>query len=104
MFQYFKDKKEGFVEYPEYSEAARQKKEPVQPAPDPVIEKKEAVTVPKVFLRTDLKVDLHQKLLGLVNLSALEKMDRASISRDLSPILRELLEQERIALNAQEYG
>ena len=31
-------------------------------------------------------------------------MSRAGISRELSPILRELLEKERIALNAQEYG
>jgi pilus assembly protein CpaF len=58
----------------------------------------------KSFLRTDLKVHLHQKLIDLVDLSVLEKMDRAAISQQLAPILRALLDKERIALNTLEYG
>ncbi len=104
MFKYFQDKKETApaekAEKAPETQAAPLK-EPAPRAPEPVIEKE---AEQKVFLRTDLKVRLHQKLLDLVNLSALEKMDRASISRELAPILRELLEKERIALNAQEYG
>jgi len=56
------------------------------------------------LLSTNLKVRLHQKLLDFVNLEALEEMDRSSIARELAPILRELLEKERVALNSQEYN
>ena len=35
-------------------------------------------------LHTDLKVELHQRLLGLINLSALEKMSRAQIEEELA--------------------
>ena len=56
------------------------------------------------LLPTDLKVKLHQELLDMVNLSALEKMDRDTIARELGPIVKELLTKERVALNAQEYN
>jgi len=93
MFQHLKQTQE-------YPKAAHHKEPPLN-EPAPAVS--EGTPARKNFLRTDLKVYLHQKLIDLVNLSALEKMGRADISRELSPILRELLEKERIALNAQEY-
>ena len=52
--------------------------------------------------RTDLKVSLHQKLLDLINLDVLDKMDRAHIAKELRPIVKDLLSKERKALSQQE--
>ena len=105
MFQYFKDKTPAQVKNAEplvsVAPSAPQQKQKDIPAPQM---EEEAYVEQKGFLRTDLKVSLHQKLIDLVNLTALETMDRTAIARELSPILRELLEKERIALNAKEYG
>jgi pilus assembly protein CpaF len=50
-------------------------------------------------LHTDLKVELHQRLLGLINLSALEKMSRAQIEEEVGDIVLEELDKQRHALN-----
>ncbi|HYH17744.1 MAG TPA: CpaF family protein [Azospirillum sp.] len=51
---------------------------------------------------TDLKVTLHHKLLEIINLSAIEKMDREEIARDVSELVKELLDQAQEALNTAE--
>ena len=53
-------------------------------------------------LHTDLKVELHQQLLGLINLSALEKMSRAQIEEEVGDIVLEELDKQRHALNHAE--
>jgi pilus assembly protein CpaF len=53
-------------------------------------------------LHTDLKVELHQRLLGLINLSALEKMSRAQIEEEAGDIVLEELDKQRHALNHAE--
>ncbi|MEO6112823.1 MAG: CpaF family protein [Sphingomicrobium sp.] len=53
-------------------------------------------------LHTDLKVELHQRLLGLINLSALEKMSRAQIEEEAGGIVLEELDKQRHALNHTE--
>ena len=53
-------------------------------------------------LHTDLKVELHQRLLGLINLAALEKMSRAQIEEEVGDIVLEELDKQRHALNHAE--
>jgi pilus assembly protein CpaF len=53
-------------------------------------------------LHTELKVELHQRLLGLINLSALEKMSRAQIEEEAGDIVLEELDKQRHALNHAE--
>ena len=53
-------------------------------------------------LHTDLKVELHQRLLGLINLSALDKMSRAQIEEEAGGIVLEELDKQRHALNHTE--
>ena len=50
-------------------------------------------------LHTDLKVELHQRLLGLINLSALETMSREQIQDEVGDIVLEELDKQRHALN-----
>lgn len=53
-------------------------------------------------LHTDLKVELHQRLLGLINLSALETMSREQIEDEVGDIVLEELDKQRHALNQAE--
>jgi pilus assembly protein CpaF len=53
-------------------------------------------------LHTDLKVELHQRLLGLINLSALETMSREQIQDEVGDIVLEELDKQRHALNHAE--
>jgi pilus assembly protein CpaF len=53
-------------------------------------------------LHTDLKVELHQQLLGLINLSALETMSREQIQDEVGDIVLEELDKQRHALNHAE--
>jgi pilus assembly protein CpaF len=53
-------------------------------------------------LHTDLKVELHQRLLGLINLSALENMSREQIEEEVGDIVLEELDKQRHALNQAE--
>lgn len=48
---------------------------------------------------TELKVALHQQLLDLINLPALEKMSREQIEDEVGDIIREQLAGQRFALN-----
>ena len=51
---------------------------------------------------TDLKVELHQHLLDLINLSALDTMSRAQIQDEVGDIILEELGKQRHALNQVE--
>ena len=64
------------------------------PAPAPAAS--ETVTVapepkqpeaPRMDVKTELKVELHQNLLGRINLAALESMTRDQVSKDIGDIL-----------------
>jgi pilus assembly protein CpaF len=52
---------------------------------------------------TGLKVHLHEKLLGMLNLSALDKISREDLGRELSAIIHDILTSEGVVLNAGEY-
>ena len=82
--------------------------QPVAPAPvtpvkdsEPVSDAREAARVQK---NTELKVLLHEKLLSMLNLSALDKVTRSDLSQQLSPVIREMLSDEGIVLNMGEYN
>src|SRR3954454_23607511 len=51
---------------------------------------------------TDLKVELHQRLLDLINLQALEQMSRAQIEAEVGDIVAEELAKQNHALNHAE--
>jgi pilus assembly protein CpaF len=51
---------------------------------------------------TELKVELHQRLLDLINLQALEKMSREQIEAEVGDIVREELGKQNHALNHAE--
>jgi pilus assembly protein CpaF len=51
---------------------------------------------------TELKVSLHQSLLDLINLAALENMSRAQIQEEIGDIVAEQLAQQKHALNLAE--
>src|SRR5688572_21304247 len=52
--------------------------------------------------KTDLKVELHQRLLDLINLSALDQMSRAQIEDEVGDIVAEELAKQNHALNQSE--
>ena len=52
--------------------------------------------------KTDLKVELHQRLLDLINLSALDQMSREQIQAEVGDIVAEELGKQNHALNQQE--
>jgi pilus assembly protein CpaF len=53
-------------------------------------------------VHTDLKVELHQRLLDVINLSALDKMSRAQIEAEVGDIVAEELAKQNHALNQAE--
>src|SRR5881398_702555 len=53
-------------------------------------------------LHTELKVELHQRLLGLINLQALEQMSREQIEAEVGDIVAEELGKQNHALNHAE--
>ena len=91
------------------------RKQGVAPAPDarpadPVAQPV-AKAAPKILaapepsrsdIKTDLKVELHQKLLDRINLAALESMTREQVGRDIGDIVAEMLKELNHALNLAE--
>ena len=53
-------------------------------------------------MHTDLKVELHQRLLDLINLQALDKMSREQIEAEVGDIVAEELAKQNHALNQAE--
>jgi pilus assembly protein CpaF len=52
--------------------------------------------------KTSLKVEIHQRLLDVINLSALDTMPRDQIRHEITDIINELLAQQNYALNLVE--
>jgi pilus assembly protein CpaF len=52
--------------------------------------------------QTELKVELHQRLIDLINLQALETMSRAQIEAEVGDIVAEELAKQNHALNKAE--
>ena len=51
----------------------------------------------------DLKTRLHERLLDMLNLSAIEKVAPSDLRREVSTIVNQLLAKEGVALNAKEF-
>ncbi len=61
-----------------------------------------APEIRRIDLYTELKVDLHQKLIERINLSALDTMSREQVGRDIGDIVQEMLKEVNHALNLVE--
>jgi pilus assembly protein CpaF len=62
----------------------------------------QAAETREMDMKTDLKVELHQKLLDRINLAALESMTREQVGRDIGDIVAEMLKEMNHALNLAE--
>ena len=92
-----------------FTKTAEAAKKVLEPAPTTVATiiatpESDAREAAKVQRNTELKVYLHEKLLGMLNLSALERVTRDELSRELAPLVKELLADEGIVLNMGEYN
>ena len=80
----------------------------VEEKPEPSLEERRLMSVgdagafAKRDVHTDLKVELHQRLLDLINLSALDGMSRAQIQDEVGDIVQEELAKQNHALNNAE--
>ncbi|HYD66411.1 CpaF family protein [Azospirillum sp.] len=75
----------------------------VAPAPAPVAEPVPAPSGAAAEY-VQLKVRLHQELLDVINLAAIDKLDADQFRREIGEMVRELLAREKVALNAAERG
>ena len=83
--------------------AAAEQGENAPPAEDlRVVKVADAGAFSKRDAHTDLKVELHQRLLDLINLAALEKMSRQQIEAEVGDIVYEELAKQNQALNNNE--
>jgi pilus assembly protein CpaF len=62
----------------------------------------EPVEFEAVDRQTALKVELHERLLDAINLSALESMSREQIQAEIGDLVQELLAEQKYALNSAE--
>ena len=77
--------------------------EAADPAEDPrLVTLGDAGAFEKRDSKTDLKVELHQRLLDLINLSALDQMSREQIQAEVGDIVVEELGKQNHALNQAE--
>ncbi len=78
--------------------------EPTPPAPAPtiVVAKAAPADTRRIDQYTDLKVQMHQKLIERINLSALEGMTREQVGREIGDIVSEMLKEVNHALNLGE--
>lgn len=73
------------------------------PAPAPAPAKRPAAAeAPRMDVNTELKVEMHQKLLDRINLGALETMSREQVGREIGDIVAEMLAELNKALNLSE--
>src|SRR5688500_15756097 len=73
------------------------------PGPDPrLVTVGDAGAFASRDVHTDLKVQLHQRLLDLINLPALEQMSREQIQVEVGDIIHEELAKQNQALNQSE--
>jgi pilus assembly protein CpaF len=85
-----------------------QKAERPRPAPLAAITKapepdRFAEQDPRSTFWLDLKTRLHERLLDMLNLSAIDKVAPSDLRREVSTIVNELLAKEGVALNAKEF-
>jgi len=104
MFSRFRS--EGGASEPVKQDAKTAPVDPREGENDKVValNKSSGEKVANVINWTELKVRFHQRLLNILNLSAIEKVGRAELAREVSAIVRELLIEEGIALNAGEFN
>ena len=77
--------------------------EALDPGQDPrLVTLGDAGAFEKRDAKTDLKVELHQRLLDLINLSALDQMSREQIEAEVGDIVAEELGKQNHALNQAE--
>ncbi len=77
--------------------------EPAPPEPTVVVAKMSAPAEAKRAEQyTDLKVQMHQKLIERINLSALDGMSREQVGREIGDIVSEMLKEVNHALNLGE--
>ena len=77
---------------------------PLAAAPRPSPSAKVTALPTRGERRTDLKVDLHQRLIERINLSALDTMTREQVSVEVGGIVQEMLVEQNHALNLAERG
>ena len=70
-----------------------------RPEADRRLESGDAGALGEDLARTELKVQLHKRLLDVINLSALETMSREQIGAEVGDIIAEELNSQRHALN-----
>ncbi len=63
---------------------------------------RKSAEVDRLDRMTDMKVDLHQKLIERINLSALETMSREQVGREIGEIVVDMLKEVNHALNLVE--
>src|SRR5688500_2658299 len=73
-----------------------------RPEADRRLESGDAGALGEDLARTELKVQLHKRLLDVINLSALETMSRDQIGAEVGDIIAEELNSQRHALNQTE--
>ncbi len=73
-----------------------------EPATGPLSPVAQAEDVMPIDRQTDLKVELHERLLDVINLSALEIATREQIQAEIGDLVQELLAEQQYALNAIE--
>jgi pilus assembly protein CpaF len=77
--------------------------EPAEPAVDPrLVNVGDAGAFAKRDKHTELKVELHKRLLDLINLQALDQMSREQIEDEVGDIIHEELAKQNQALNNAE--
>ena len=89
MFKNFKNRNNDIIEKEEFVVDEVVIKDPVvelpedkkSKDPEPALASNDSEQREAEILRTNLKVSLHQKLLDLVNLDAMETMERSKIKR-----------------------
>ncbi len=72
-----------------------------EPVPAPA-KRPAAAEGPRMDVNTELKVEMHQKLLDRINLGALETMSREQVGREIGDIVAEMLAELNKALNLSE--
>jgi len=63
---------------------------------------RKVATTDRLDKMTEMKVDLHQKLIERINLSALETMSREQVGREIGDIVADMLKEVNHALNLAE--
>ena len=84
---------------------AKQRLNDIRPVTVPPVERLENAAAGDSDLRQqviDLKVRMHQRLLEVINLAALDKMSHGEAEGEIGQLVRELLQEEKAPLNAAE--